>query len=85
MFWSPVIMLTMPTAADCTRGAAATRARTSSAKRRMRSRIVAGQRGVHGEAEQVLAAESQVNVFQIVQRARKEGGGNQHQEGERHL
>ena len=48
-------------------------------------RLVAGQRRIDGEAEQMLAAESQIDVLQIVQRPRKQRGGDQHQQRERHL
>ena len=77
--------LTMPTAADRTRGAAATRRLHILGEAADALRLVAGQRGIDGEAEQTLAAESQVDVLQIVQRAREQRGGNQHQQRERHL
>src|ERR1019366_6283962 len=46
---------------------------------------VAPERWIHGEAEETIAAESQVDALQIVQRSREQSGGNQHQKRKGHL
>ncbi len=47
--------------------------------------LVAGQRGIDGEAEEALPAESELDVFQVVEGAREQGGGNQQQQRKRNL